>query len=372
MLEPQGLGADDRVRRAAISSLVERAMRSRSMCRPQRGQKLSGIYLDIYRAAEQNLYEAVSDRVRCNSPESVQEWVNTERDVAFRAVLTRDRLEQLAIAAQQCPLRTAARQHALVELLGALQLSGKLRHHALRYTHPDWYDDAVSRSLLWVCQNLDKFDPQRGPFLAWVNFRLDMICRQVKQEAIDPFVRAVDRRVGQLERQLQRSLKSASKAELHCWAGWSVKPPRVRHIPALDATCVMTIAVFFRQLSQQDAAYVSALLAQVARSSVPTYVRAASFPEKPTNLVPFGKDRDRPLLSEAVRHYFEVDPNGLMQKHVRDRPEVTFQQVALRRLRGETFQDMSESLGIKIPTLSNFFQRNLRAVAPDIKQYVRS
>ncbi|MEO0853603.1 MAG: hypothetical protein AAFY15_08885, partial [Cyanobacteria bacterium J06648_11] len=226
MLEPQGLGADDRVRRAAIASLVERAMRSRSICRPQRGHKLSGIYLDLYRAAEQNLYEAVSDRVRADSREFGQEWVNTQRDVAFRTVLTRDLLEQLAIAAQQCPLRTATRQHALVELLGALQLSGKLRHHPLRYTHPDWYDDAVSRSLLWVCQNIDKFDPQRGSFLAWVNFRLDMICRQVKQEAKDPFVRAVDRRVGQLERQLQRSLKSASKAELHCWEGWSVKPPR--------------------------------------------------------------------------------------------------------------------------------------------------
>ncbi len=47
--------------------------------------------------------------------------------------------------------------------------------------YDDIYDEAVQDLLLYVCQNIDKYDPERASVMAWVNMLLD---RRFFREAI--------------------------------------------------------------------------------------------------------------------------------------------------------------------------------------------
>lgn len=63
-------------------------------------------------------------------------------------------------------------------------------------------------------------------------------------------------------------------------------------------------------------------------------------------------------LTDTVRDYIQSDPEGLFQQtHVRNRPDATFQAIALARFADESWEDISARFDIKIPTLSSFFQR---------------
>ncbi|MEB3359421.1 MAG: hypothetical protein VKK04_22035 [Synechococcales bacterium] len=79
----------------------------------------------------------------------------------------------------------------------------------------------------------------------------------------------------------------------------------------------------------------------------------------------------RPLLSQEVRTFIEDDPDQIFQTtHVADRPDASFQLIALRRLDGFSWQEISAALGIRVPTLSSFYQRTLTRLAPKLKEYL--
>ncbi|MEM9162611.1 MAG: hypothetical protein AAGC54_06020, partial [Cyanobacteria bacterium P01_F01_bin.4] len=65
-----------------------------------------------------------------------------------------------------------------------------------------------------------------------------------------------------------------------------------------------------------------------------------------------------PSLASDVRDYIAADKNDLFKSaHVRNHPEATFQAIALARFADQSWDDISAQFGIKIPTLSSFFQR---------------
>jgi hypothetical protein len=75
----------------------------------------------------------------------------------------------------------------------AIRLSGKLSHpHRTRFS-PQFYDllyeEAVNKTLMYVCRKIDKYDPERGQdkkFMTWVNFRLDRVIIETSREFKDP------------------------------------------------------------------------------------------------------------------------------------------------------------------------------------------
>jgi hypothetical protein len=80
-----------------------------------------------------------------------------------------------------------------------------------------------------------------------------------------------------------------------------------------------------------------------------------------------------PTLSEAIAQCLRDDPDGMFQeKSIRNSPHVTFREIALRRLDGETWKTISADLGVGISTLSDFYQRCMTQVAPLIKKYVQT
>lgn len=78
-----------------------------------------------------------------------------------------------------------------------------------------------------------------------------------------------------------------------------------------------------------------------------------------------------PGMGETIRQWLEKDPQGSFQKkHVKGCPSANFKEIALRRLAGVSWKQLSDEWGIPIPTLSVFYQRSCRYFAPKFKEYL--
>jgi hypothetical protein len=74
--------------------------------------------------------------------------------------------------------------------------------------------------------------------------------------------------------------------------------------------------------------------------------------------------------SAQLRDFLEDDPDGkFCAAHVKDRPDVTFQSLALRGMYGEPYREVAQRTGISISTLSSFYQRRLAEFSPYIREY---
>jgi len=170
-------------RQTVVNELVEEILRARKICRYV-SQPLSGIYLEIYQLLQQQLLSDLEQSLDQYNPQKVsaREWANQLRENAFREVLNDTQLKKLALEAQRHPHHSQLRQQALTELVNAIILSGRLCHPHRWITPNDFYEliyeEAVNQTLVYVCQKLDNYDPEKGrehKFTNWVNFRLDKI-----------------------------------------------------------------------------------------------------------------------------------------------------------------------------------------------------
>lgn len=175
----------------AICELADEILRARKICRLPKGQPLSGIYLDIYQQAHASLCRQLEEKIDTYAPQSqsLREWANLLRDSALKEVLDDAQLKKIALEAQRHPPGSELRQHALRELVEAIRLSGKLcRPHRSKFSPAFYelaYEEAVNQTLLYVCQKIDNYDPNRGKekkFINWVNFRLDKILIDLQNE----------------------------------------------------------------------------------------------------------------------------------------------------------------------------------------------
>jgi DNA-directed RNA polymerase specialized sigma24 family protein len=198
-------------RQLAITELVNEILRSRPLCRPLGAQPLCSIQAEIYEQVRQQLLSEIDREVDKYKPErfGARVWTNTLRDRAFRQVLDDARLKQLALEIQQLSPQTELRQHLLGELIKAIRLSDKLcRPHRQKFAPAFYellYEEAVNETLLYVCQNIDKYDPQRGrdkKFITWVNFHLDKLVIECR------------RKFGNLETNFFASLADIEKIEI--------------------------------------------------------------------------------------------------------------------------------------------------------------
>jgi DNA-directed RNA polymerase specialized sigma24 family protein len=85
-------------------------------------------------------------------------------------------LKQMAIAAQQQPPKSKARQRALARLVSALQRSKKLarpRVGQFQGMYQEIYAEALQRLFAHVCEKIDSYSPERAEVLQWVNFLLN-------------------------------------------------------------------------------------------------------------------------------------------------------------------------------------------------------
>jgi len=371
VFQVQQYPGDTQQRQYALIKLVEQMLHSRQICRPPQGQCLSGIYLDIFQAVQQQLQLCVDQTIDSYKHERtpVRDWANGKRDSAFQKVLDNNILTRLALEAQQQKPQTQQWQYALRELLNAIRLSGKLSRQ--RQLSADVYEDAVTRTLLWVCQNLNGFNPSKGNFMAWVNYRLDMISREIQQEYKDPFIQSIEGKTIRKKYQLKAIIKRTKKADLNSWLTLKLKGLIPDSSLSLNVIFILTVLLLLSQLITQKQSLGDSLLFEMSKESISWSSRLHELTGESKTLEDIAQPEEKPFLSETVREYIESDPARLCQKHIREHPLATFQVIALARLDGKTWKEMSEFFGIGIPALNNFFQRRLRELVPEIRRYVQ-
>lgn len=99
-----------------------------------------------------------------------------------------EHLRQLALLAQQHPPQTQERQSALRQLVNDIVRSQRLcypQRGQFVGLYADIYSEAVQELMLYICQNIHKYDPNRGTVMAWVNMLLE---RRFFREAIPKFL----------------------------------------------------------------------------------------------------------------------------------------------------------------------------------------
>ncbi len=76
-------------------------------------------------------------------------------------------------------------------------------------------------------------------------------------------------------------------------------------------------------------------------------------------------------LSQQVIECIEADTEGIFKgTYTSKNPAANFQFLALQILSGYSWKEISAELGIKIPTLSSFYQRCLTKFASKLKEYL--
>lgn len=178
------------LRSQAVSDLAEAILRSRKVGRSPKGYPLAGVYQAIYQHLRQQLLQDVDQAITANFPQtSVMAWASQLQHRAYYAALDDALLKHLALEAQDHPPDSDLRRHALTQLVEAIRLSGRLaRPHRTTFS-PMFYDllyeEAVNKTLTYVCRRIDTYDPARGQakkFMNWVNFRLDRVIIECRRE----------------------------------------------------------------------------------------------------------------------------------------------------------------------------------------------
>lgn len=202
-------------------------------------------------------------------------------------------LKQLAIAAQEQPPKSRARQRALDRLICTIQDSNKLvrpQREQFQGFYDEIYDEARQRLFAHICARIETYNPERGEVLQWANFLLR-----------------------------QQFFPEASRA-------------------------------------------VYGLPKGVTRLTLDDLDRS-----NPSEVNP----QLMPSLSQQVLQCLEEDPGSVFQRsHIDQHPEANFQFLAIQRLSGYSWQELSTELGIAIPTLSSFYQRCLTKFVSQLKAYI--
>lgn len=275
-----------------LTQLVEEILRSRTICRPLLGQPLSPVQREIYDQVKVQLLSDINQQLHSYNPTqiSVRNWVNELRLHAFKTILDDSKLKQLAVEIQQHPGQTNLRRHLLGELAEAILLSGRLcrphREKFLPQIYELLYEEAVVKTLAYVCQNIDQYDAKRGQnqkFMNWVNFRLDRLVIESRREFSEPMVQ-----------------------------------------------------------------------------NLPTLAHLENLPQPRSD-----------FLIEQTKEYIENDPDRIFQQaYIRDRPDANFRAIALARFSGKSWEQISLMFGIKVPTLSCFFQKCCSKFRSNFQDYL--
>ncbi|KYC42280.1 hypothetical protein WA1_20090 [Scytonema hofmannii PCC 7110] len=97
-------------------------------------------------------------------------------------------LKELALKAQQHPLGSTARRIALSKLIEGLYRSRKLcspYQGRFSQVYQHIYEEAVQDLFLYICKNIDKYDPERAEFTTWVNM---LLSKRFFKEAVSKVV----------------------------------------------------------------------------------------------------------------------------------------------------------------------------------------
>jgi hypothetical protein len=75
---------------------------------------------------------------------------------------------------------------------------------------------------------------------------------------------------------------------------------------------------------------------------------------------------------DSLRELLINDPDNKFQEHVRNKPHITFQYIAIYLyVKGNNMQQLADKLGISYQTLNSFFKRKLKSLEPYFRDKLR-
>lgn len=323
----------------------------------------TAVVMEINQQLRSQLYQDLATSIQ-HYPRwrlSPREWVEAKRRQIYRAVLDDHSLNRLACQTQDFFPESPQRRQALNELIEAIQLSEKLARN--RHFSPT-YDEAVSLTLSHVYEKIDQYDRRRGNLMGWVNYWLGIHLRQVEKDQLDPLVLDSMARRLRCKAWLTRLVKKIRQEDLDRWVfllGLRQDPDS----PIL-ATVMMVLvgSLWLAQLRTVNQPHADALLFVLADSFLGIPVFMDSLDDKE-----IGVPATKPLADcDRLWLYFMNDPRDRCQTHIRGRPDITFQRLALARMDNVSWNILSQQVDVPVPTLSSFYQRQLDKLAPLIQQ----
>jgi hypothetical protein len=102
--------------------------------------------------------------------------------------MNEQQLQELALQARQHPVGTTARRVTLSKLINIIYRSNQLIRPdkgQFQGVYEDIYQEAVQNLFLYICKNIDKYDPERGKLMNWVNM---LLSKRFFKEAIPKII----------------------------------------------------------------------------------------------------------------------------------------------------------------------------------------
>ena len=79
----------------------------------------------------------------------------------------------------------------------------------------------------------------------------------------------------------------------------------------------------------------------------------------------------QPSLFEEIEQCLQEDPEGVFRAaYVANQPKANFQFLAIRRISGYTWKEISTEVNVNVANLSKFYERSLAKFAPTIRRYL--
>ena len=355
-----------------LSDLVDRLVRSHKVCRLlYRSQALSQSYLELVEQIRQQLLIEFQQTVmqEGSSWELDEVWLCETLDRVCQTVLDDGALTRLAIVAQQQPPKTPFRKEALTVLIQAIESLGQLR----RNPGNELQQRITQETLSHVVHKIDQYKPDKGPVMAWVLDSKKWIQWRVKASAEEPGMQqsAQTRRI-KLKSKLKGLIRKAKQFDLWYWFSLEIKGLLPKREAVQVISRVSLVLTLMLDLQEQEPEQVSALLTQMAYEHFPIATRVEKRFGEGLSIddIPF---KDEPLLlSELVREYFQENFDELCQEVMQTYPQATFKVIAIERIDGKSWEEISARLGgIPISSLCGFYTKRLKKLAPRIKAYIQ-
>ena len=348
----------------ARKQLAEHLLKSSPLVSLTRKKFRAETYLELHQALQKQLYQEIDHHLSRYNLKSSSEayWTAELLKRTYQTILNETYLKKLALEAQKQSAQSEEWQHAIQILINAILLSEKLLHKT--NVDNDDYEEAKNELWIWVYQNIRTYDPEKGKFLAWLNYRFSQLLRKTQQARKEPFIQAATGKIIRTKYQLSSLIKKTGKSDLFFWLKCNLKGLAATNSLVINLIPILIVLCLLKKMMGSHPLLADALLFEMAAQSLPTSVKLVDAEGAIENIA---QSEAEISLSEQLRQYLQADPDRLLQKHIRNHSEATFQVIALKRLDGKTWQEISQSLGVAIPALSNFFQRHLKKIAPEIR-----
>ena len=269
-------------RQKAIVTLVDKILCS-CVFFPFPPKSLYGVYLDIYQALQQQLYRDIGQNIDEYQLKNIalKVWVNEVRSRTLKKVISEAYLQQLALELQKYYPPTEEWQYSFQTLANAILLSDKLLHKANIYS--DVYEEAENELWLWLYRNINTYNPEKGKFIAWLNFRFDMILRNSQGNKNDPLIQKFHGKIIRRKYQLIKLIKSINQEDLILWLILRIKKI-LTDVLSLQIFLLLTVLFLLSQLIIQKPLVADSLLFEIAKKTLPNATKLANIDDEIENI----------------------------------------------------------------------------------------